>query len=256
MTIPENRRNGLFKQCKRYVDLYLGDNNSNMQTNGEFRLMKYFLPKCDVVFDVGANIGLWTKIALDINKNLKLHAFEPSKPTFENLLKNQLPDNVKCNNIALSSKKGKAKLYIFENISSLNSMYYRKGLESFGLKSQEKEEIIQMETLDNYCKENNIKYIDFLKIDVEGHELEVFKGAKNFLKNGNIKIIQFEYGGCNIDSRILLMDIFTFISDFNYNFYKIYPNRIKHIERYDQKLENFAYQNWLLIRKKHKIPES
>jgi hypothetical protein len=75
-------------------------------------------------------------------------------------------------------------------------------------------------------------------------------------------MIQFEYGGCNIDSKVLLKDIFEYFSGMNYRFYKIFPDRLKFFQRYDQRLENFKYQNWLLIseksgtRPKDKSPEA
>jgi hypothetical protein len=75
-------------------------------------------------------------------------------------------------------------------------------------------------------------------------------------------MVQFEYGGCNIDSKVLLKDIFEFFSGMNYRFYKIFPDRLKFFQRYDQRLENFKYQNWLLIseksgtRSKDKSPEA
>jgi hypothetical protein len=60
-------------------------------------------------------------------------------------------------------------------------------------------------------------------------------------------MVQFEYGGCNIDSKVFLKDIFEFFEEMNYSFYKIFPDRLKPFERYDQRLDNFKYQNWLMI---------
>jgi len=86
-----------------------------------------------------------------------------------------------------------------------------------------------------------------MKVDVEGHELEVFKGAQGMLEKGAVKRIQFEYGGCNIDARMLLKDFFAFCAPYRYAFYKIYPHDLRHIPRYDQRLENFQYQNWVAL---------
>lgn len=67
------------------------------------------------------------------------------------------------------------------------------------------------------------------------------------LSEGLVDVIQFEYGGANIDARVLLLDIFNFFQPLNYKFYKIFPNGLRHIPRYDQQLENFKYQNWAII---------
>jgi len=81
--------------------------------------------------------------------------------------------------------------------------------------------------------------IDFLKVDVEGHELEVFKGATGMLSQSRIGHIQFEYGGCNIDARVLLKDLFDFFTPYRYASIN-YPNDLRHVPRYDQRLENFS----------------
>ena len=57
----------IYRFCKRYVDYYKGENNSDMLSNGELRFLKCVLPKCKIVFDVGANIGKWTYLAKNIN---------------------------------------------------------------------------------------------------------------------------------------------------------------------------------------------
>ena len=89
--------------------------------------------------------------------------------------------------------------------------------------------------------------IDLMKVDVEGHELEVFKGAVGMLAQGKIKRIQFEYGGCNIDSRVLLKNLFDFLVPYGYTFYKVFPRELRRVPRYDQRLENFQYQNWVVM---------
>lgn len=235
--------------CKNYLHQYNGENNCDMTKNGEYKVLQKFLPTSRIVFDVGANVGEWTKNALAINSNLSIHCFEPSTYTYKKLISRGFPAGVVCNNLGLSSTKKEEKLYIFEDGSGLNSIYQRKGLEHCGITPPEQTESITLETLDSYCEQNKIVEIDFLKIDIEGHELEAFKGGAKLFKDHKIKIVQFEYGGCNIDANVLLRDIFAFFKTYNYELYKIYPNEIKHVPRYTQVLENFQYQNWLAIKK-------
>lgn len=68
------------------------------------------------------------------------------------------------------------------------------------------------------------------------------------LESKHITVIQFEYGGCNIDAGVLLKDIFGFFQRFVYTFYKISPKELRPVVRYDQQLENFQYRNWAVIR--------
>jgi len=243
--IPDNYYFYLF--CKRYVDRYNGENSGDIRVNGELSLLKKMLPGAKTVFDIGANVGEWAELALSIDSKLHLHCFEPSKVTFSKLKDNHFPANVACNNFGLSSVAGEKKLFIFNDGAGINSLYQRTGLEKFGIETQTKEEIVKLEVFDDYCRRNNIDIVDFVKVDVEGHELEVFKGMADSLAKGNIGVIQFEYGGCNIDSKVLLKDIWSFFSAFPYTFFKLYPNNIKRVSGYSQEFENFQYQNWAII---------
>lgn len=241
----------LYRFCKKYVNDFNGDNNFDMIRNGEINFLKRNLRNGDIVFDVGAHVGNWSKLALDINNEITLHCFEPSKYTFQKLVDNNFPSNVYRNKFGLGSKKESKTMYIFDDGSGTNSLYQRRGLEGYGLATQQEKEQVFIDTLDIYCTERNVSEIDFQKIDVEGHEFEVLKGAINMLEKEKIKIIQFEYGGTYIDAGVFLKDIFKFFENLNYNFYKIFPENIKYIERYDQRLDNFQYQNYLLIREGH-----
>lgn len=231
--------------CQRYVDDYRGEHNSDMYTNGELRFIKRNIEKFDTVFDVGANEGEWAKFMLSLNKNIKLHCFEPSVFTFQKLIENNFPKNVICNNFGLGSRKETKELFIFKNGSGGNSLYRR-----YGVKQEaQKKEQVALDALENYCREKKIKEVDFIKIDTEGHELEVLKGMKGLLEENRVKMIQFEYGGCDIDSRVFLKDIFDFFKNLDYKIYKIFPNELKIIENYRQDLENFRYANYVAVQK-------
>jgi len=242
----------IYNFCKSYVEKHDGDCNGDMMTNGEYRLMRHFLPDSSVVFDVGAHTGEWAKHALTIHPNLAIHCFEPGRENFGRLVTNVASDRVQFNHFGLSSARDEKPFYIYRDAPGLNSLYQRRGLEDgWGLEKTEEIETVKLDTLEQYCTERNIQEIDFLKVDVEGHELEVFKGGKSLFIDDRVKMIQFEYGGCNIDSKVFLKDIFEFFEGMNYGFCKIFPDRLKPVERYDQRLENFKYQNWLILSRKY-----
>lgn len=235
----------LYRFCRRYVEHYNGENNDDIQTNGELQFMQSILPQCSTVVDVGANVGDWTALALSINSSLQVHCFEPSAVTFQRLKARNF-DGVILNNFGMSSTPGERTLYVFTDGAGTNSLYCREGLEDgCGLGPQQWEESVRVDTIDAYCQRAGVQVIDLMKVDVEGHELEVFKGAAGMLAQGKIKRIQFEYGGCNIDSRVLLKDIFGYLLPSGYTLYKIHARELRHVPRYDQRLENFQYQNWV-----------
>lgn len=240
-----------YRYCKRYVDSSEGNNNESIAANGELEVIRRFIPHSKVVFDVGAHIGEWAKLVLEINPEVELHCFEPSLSTFEKLRSQKFPLNVICNNFGLSSQDRRAELKIFEKESGMNSLYRREGIEDRGFPPQEGIETITLRTLDDYCIEKNIRRIDYLKLDIEGHELEALRGAEMMLKEERISIIQFEYGGCHIDSRVFLKDFFQLMEGLAYEFYKILSQGLERVPKYSQKYENFQYSNWLLMKKDH-----
>lgn len=83
---------------------------------------------------------------------------------------------------------------------------------------------------------------------MEGSELDVLRGAAGMLGGDRIQRIQFEYGGTYIDARILLKDIFDLLVPLGFKIHKIYPKALRPVERYDQRLETFQYQNLVALK--------
>lgn len=197
-----------------------------------------------VVFDVGANVGSWASFVLGINPKVNLHCFEPSKATYAKLAQKEWPSNVRKNNLGLGEVEGMLELNVVDEGSGLNSLYLRRGVDCARAVKTEK---ISITTIDAYCEKNAIQQIDLIKVDVEGHELAVFKGMRKMLSEGRVCAIQFEYGGCNLDAKVHLVDIWYFLEPYEFRFYKLYPEGPRHIEKYLQSLETFKYSNWVAI---------
>jgi FkbM family methyltransferase len=129
---------------------------------------------------------------------------------------------VRVNNFALSNASGNASLFKVSGNSGLNSLTKRR-LDHFDVQMNDIEEIRTI-TLDEYVSENNINNIDLLKIDVEGHELDVLNGASGCLKDSRIRCIQFEFGGCNIDTRVFFQDFwYLLVEKYSFSLYRITP---------------------------------
>ena len=243
--IPRELR---YEICRHHANKEFAENRSDFNTNGEFWLLKTILPELKTVFDVGSHVGQWASQALRVNPHIDLHCFEPCKETFQFIQQKEFENNVICNNFGLGSDNTFKTLFIYGDLSEGNSLYFRRGLEKIvGTELQAKTEQVEIRTLDSYCNEKNITGIDFLKIDVEGNELDVIKGGKEYFKCERIKIVQFEYGGSYIDSRILLKDFFDFYDGMNYSIFLLYPTQVYRVPSYDQRLENFQYKNFLIV---------
>lgn len=157
----------------------------------------------EVIVDAGANRGAWAGEAWQRWPLAEIHAFEPATETFA-LLSAAVGKNVLCRNAALGDHEGTADLHQVPGLDGLSSLH-RRDLAAHGM-DMTKSEVVQVVTLDGYCEANDIERIDFLKMDVEGHEMSVLDGAKGLLLERRIERIQFEFGGANIDSRTYLRD--------------------------------------------------
>ena len=111
------------------------------------------------------------------------------------------------------------------------------------------QETINLTTINIFCKQNKIKKINFLKMDTEGHELEVLKGASNLLNKNLIDFIQFEFGGCNINSRTFFQDYFYLLRD-KFHIYRILKRGLHKITHYQEIYEQFLTTNYLAQSKK------
>jgi FkbM family methyltransferase len=198
-----------------------------------------------IIFDVGANIGQYTLELVkvfDMNKT-KIFCFEPSPAAFQQLVASiRETANVFLFNTGLGEKDEKRMLYTDFKGSDLGSLYDLKTpFRPFANRNAEMVEIISLE---NFCRENHIRRIDFLKMDIEGHELKVLEGALNMIKSRNIKYIQFEFGPCNIDSRTYFRDYFFLLNEY-YKIYRIVQDGIFPIDSYSHTSEVFLTTNYL-----------
>lgn len=135
-----------------------------------------------VVFDVGANNGIYALIAKAVNPGAKVYAFEPLDRIFEKLVYNNQLNNfdIICIKCGVSNEDGTATFY---DIPDENS--YSSSLNSdFAAERGETISPITIETirLDTFIKQNNLHQIDLMKIDVETFEPEVLEGMGEYLE--------------------------------------------------------------------------
>ncbi len=238
----------IYIQSLKYMNFGRGHNYIK---SGELNVIKHigknYTPELSlVIFDVGANVGNYTKALSEFFLNRAvIHSFEPSKKTFEIFLETTKDlKNVIPNNFGLSDTETRQLLYTDVEGSGYASTYQR-NLVHFGI-TMDKSEEIKLSTIDNYCRINNIEKIHFLKLDIEGHELKALNGAKEMIRNKQIDFIQFEFGGCNIDSRTFFQDFFYLLKD-NYTLYRILKNGLFEISEYKETYEIFITANYLAV---------
>lgn len=229
----------LFKLSRLYVNFYEGQDDPEFETNGEARTLRKLLPGCTVAFDVGAHVGDWTALALEIEPSLQVHAFEPSSESFERLeARFGRSPSVRLERAGLSSEAGEASLHLHPGESDRNSL---KG-------AGDATEPVRLRTLDEYSKAEGVERIDYLKVDTEGHEHAVLKGAERMLGDGCIRYVQVEYGPGYLDAGVTLRDVIDLLGGFGYRTHKILPRGPEPVPGYSRELENFTLSNWLFER--------
>ena len=157
-----------------------------------------------VVFDIGANKGQSIKFFKKVYPESIIYSLEPSLRTFKALqgnLKNMQVSGVSIFQFGLGDKSEVKDFYesILDETSSFvlpnkNSSYFKKKNKILFENSDHAFRVVPADvtTLDEFINENKIGTIDILKIDVEGFEFEVIKGACSALEKKDIKIVQFE----------------------------------------------------------------
>jgi FkbM family methyltransferase len=199
------------------------------------------------LFDVGGHVGEYTEVFIRRFPNGRSFVFEPSVAHLGLLRKRlQNESNVKIFETALGAAIGEATLYKDAEITGLASLIARR-LDHYGIK-MDREERVKLSTIDDVRSAERVAFIDLLKIDVEGIELEVLKGAKQAFAQRAIGIVQFEFGGCNLDSRTNLQDFFQFFSEHGFQLHIVQPSgKIHLLPRYDEIYEQFRTTNYVAL---------
>jgi FkbM family methyltransferase len=230
-----------------------------VETSGEEWVLEHVVaPACarvesPVVFDVGANVGDYARLVRRHVPGAAVYAFEPSRATYEQLAQSVAAEGgrVKTFNIGLSDETRGVELYSYtvegEEQSLLASIDRRLPTQVVQVEVSATERI-EVRPLDDFCAEHGVERIDFLKLDVEGHELAVLRGARRMLDAGAVSMIQFEFGPANIYSRTFFYDFWTLLSG-AYDIHRIVPNGLAHIAYYGEHREIFLTTNYLAVRR-------
>ena len=155
--------------------------------------IKKTVPKIDLILDVGANSGQFSKVVSNLYPNAQIETFEPLPDLYAKIRKQfETNKNVTIHNVALGNEIGSIKFNKnkYGHISSIldiseENKHYPK----------EKNDLNQIEvaikTLDSYAfLSNKPKSISLLKLDVQGYELEVLKGGEKTIEHLDYIVIE------------------------------------------------------------------
>lgn len=220
------------KLMKRIINwAHVGTHEPDM--NGEFLFFDKIKFCVSILFDVGARDDVYFT---EKSSDVIVHAFEPNPSNYQKLLHNIEAKKMGNRVIPVPIGLGNQNTLI-DYYNDTESIFKR----THHITSMAVPYKITIEKLSDYCQKHDIKSIDFLKIDTEGYELDILLGCGDMLSS--IRIIQFEYGGTYLDSKITLTQIFDLLGRNRYYYLLqkdgIHPIKYNEIKLYD----DYSYAN-------------
>jgi FkbM family methyltransferase len=210
--------------------------------SGEEWLLKHISKQVKggaIILDIGANVGQFAALAATLfSKDSAIYSFEPAKTTYSGLVKT-VGDftQVQTFNMGMGDMIDEIELFYDGEGSVLASAYQVNEKFKFSEK-------VKISTVDIFCKAHNIESIDLLKIDVEGFELNVIQGAKQFIDSKKVKFIQFEFGNRQINSHHFLNDFRKAMP--GYQIFRLVQDGLRAVNN-DARFEIFQISNFVAV---------
>ena len=185
-------------------------------TVGEENFLKRHLRRdgVGVLLDVGANSGMYTLLMHSLAPNARIFSFEPHPKTFRLLQERATLPNVMLFNQAMGAKSGSMMLFDFAaDDGSTQASLNRDAVALFS--NDIVEHSTQCTTFDQFIEEHGIDTVTLLKIDTEGYDLNVLKGAARAIAARRILAIQFEFIPANIATHVSMRDFFDVLPGYS-----------------------------------------
>lgn len=201
------------------------------------------------VLDVGANLGQWSQAFRARFPGGMLYLFEPQPVCQEALRKLSIPHSeLVC--AAVGEAVGTARLFCSEEADSSASLHRRRDTHVVGRRYEPID--VPVTTLDRFIAEKAIPFVDFVKLDIEGHEVAALRGMADAMSANKVGALSFEFGSGNLNSRTYFRDFWDLLSP-RYHLLRITPTRrLIGISAYYEDQEYFrGVTNYLAVLKDH-----
>jgi len=171
-----------------------------------------------VIFDVGANVGQSAELFLRAYPAAKIYCFEPVAASFHALRETlaEKGGQVELHQLAMGAERGQARIATSGTGTCATMM-------TPATAGYQQSEEIRVDTLDTFCSDAGITRIDYLKIDTEGNDLNVLRGAEHLLGDGGATVVEVE-AGMHPENRlhVPLEDLKAHLQEYGYRCFGIY----------------------------------
>jgi FkbM family methyltransferase len=202
--------------------------------------------------DIGANQGDWTlslvaglPAGLRAPERTQLHLVEPAPDTRDRLngrlAAASVTELVRIHALAMSDTCGRASFHIVGDTSGRNSLLRTEITTSDAIE-------VEAATLTELFRRLGIARAQLVKMDAEGHDLAILRGAKELLADGRVDVFQFEYNHTWMFSHAFLKDVFDLVEGFPYRVARLRPRTVEILDAWHPELDRFFHANYLLIR--------
>jgi FkbM family methyltransferase len=251
--IRENRRLAPFAwagaAAEKYLHAYYNEGFYDFRLNGELFVVKTFAAWRNgantIAWDVGANSGQWVLEAVEVLPSAEIHSFEIVPDIYDVLVQRlQGLPNVHAHGFGLSDSVGQTIVQVNPNNETTSSIsprlcseYFAKGVAPV---------VCEVSTAD--CLAERLGKPHLIKIDVEGHEVSVLRGAQELLASSDgPEILQLEYGETYLPSGSTLKNIYDLLQPHGYALGRLYPSHVD-FRPYAYADDNFRMGNFIAVK--------
>lgn len=218
---------------------------------GEDRLVRRLVTIPNLhVLDVGAYEGEYSTRLRRLSPTAKVWAFEPNPTTYQRLYEVAAKEGFTAIKAGMSDRPGKLRLYDYhENLDRAGSSHASLYGEVFERIHHAPAETVEVDlmTVDAFIEGQGIPHLNLLKVDAEGHELAILRGAREAITSHRVDIVQFEVNEMNVMSRVFFKDFYDVLPEFV--FYRMVHDGLAPIGPYQPRThELFFLQNVVAIR--------
>lgn len=197
-------------------------------------------------FDIGANLGEWTAEVARVAGDAfpwSVDLFEPIEGSFTHVARRFADDTrIRCHQAAVSNRVGTAQMVVVGDTSGTNH------LGTLATDTDARTVTVPLTTLEAQLADLGFDRVDLVKVDTEGHDIEILRAIRPLLERGAIGVLQFEYNWRWLSNRGSLNEVFELIAGTGYRLARVYPDGLGIYPGWNAEMDRYFEANYALVR--------